>query len=180
MDKNNADLHFKLMSFIYKIRDFFNPPINILKELNIKPGYYVLDFGCGPGSYSIAAAEIVGVSGKVFALDVNPLAIKEVQNIASKKKLLNIVTILSDCKTGLEDNCIDIVLLYDVFHHLNSPLDILVEINRVLKPEGILSFSDHHMKKNEILSKLENEGFFKLFKISNNCYIFIGNKKQEV
>jgi ubiquinone/menaquinone biosynthesis C-methylase UbiE len=114
----------------------------------------VLDFGCGPGSYSIAAAEMVGRSGRVYALDINPLTIKEVQNIASKKKLLNIVTILSDCKTGLEDNRIDIVLLYDVFHHLNSPLDILVEINRVLKPEGILSFSDHHMKKNYPEGKL--------------------------
>jgi 23S rRNA U2552 (ribose-2'-O)-methylase RlmE/FtsJ len=75
MNKTNKDLHFKLMSFEYKIRDFFNPPVKILKELGIKQGYYVIDFGCGPGSYSFSSSRLVGSNGKVYALDINPLAI---------------------------------------------------------------------------------------------------------
>jgi 23S rRNA U2552 (ribose-2'-O)-methylase RlmE/FtsJ len=60
MNTTDKDLHFKLMSLQYKIRDFFNPPVNILKSAGIKPGYYVLDFGCGPGGYSISASRLIG------------------------------------------------------------------------------------------------------------------------
>jgi len=38
--------------------------------------YHVLDYGCGPGSYIKPLLELVGCSGKIFALDIHPLAIK--------------------------------------------------------------------------------------------------------
>jgi len=155
MDKNNINLHFKLMSFEYKIRDFFNPPINILKELNIKSGYCVLDFGCGPGSYSFASSRLVGSNGKVYALDINLLAIDRVKKIAIKNGFDNIQTILSDCKTNLSDNSIDVILLFDVYHDLDSKVKVLEELYRVLKPEGILSVSDHHLKREKILSEIK-------------------------
>ena len=155
MDKNNINLHFKLMSFEYKIRDFFNPPINILKELNIKSGYCVLDFGCGPGSYSFASSRLVGSNGKVYALDINLLAIDRVKKIAIKNGFDNIQTILSDCKTNLTVNSIDLILLFDVYHDLGNKVQVLEELYRVLKPEGILSVSDHHLKREKILSEIK-------------------------
>jgi len=84
MDKPKTNFDFKFMSFGYKFRDFFLPHINTLKEAGIKPGFCVLDYGCGPGSYIIPLAELAGKSGKIYALDIHPLAIQRVQNIASK------------------------------------------------------------------------------------------------
>jgi ubiquinone/menaquinone biosynthesis C-methylase UbiE len=78
--------------------------------------------------------------------------------------LKNIEIIYSNCKTGLPDNSIDVVLLYDVLHELNKPNEVLKEIHRVLKSNGILSVSDHHMKENEIISKVTNRGLFKLLR----------------
>ncbi|MDI6886277.1 MAG: methyltransferase domain-containing protein [archaeon] len=49
---------------------------------------------------------------------------------------------------------VDVVLLYDTFHTLGDPNGVLEELHRVLKPDGILSFSDHHMKENEIVSEV--------------------------
>jgi ubiquinone/menaquinone biosynthesis C-methylase UbiE len=152
MDKPMPNHHFKFMSFGYKFRDLRLPRMNILKEVGIKPGFHVLNYGCGPGSYIIPLAELVGESGKIHALDVHPLAIQNVQDIASRKQLANVETILSDCKTGLLDNSLDVVLLYDAFHHLSAPKGVLEELHRVLKPDGVLSFSDHHMRENEIVS----------------------------
>jgi ubiquinone/menaquinone biosynthesis C-methylase UbiE len=129
-------------------------------EVGIKPGFYILDYGCGPGSYLIPLAEWVGKSGKIYALDIHPLAIQMVQNIASKKQLENVETILSDCKTGLPDKSMDIVLLYDILHDLSDPNGILMELHRVLKPNGILSLSDHHLKDNELISKITTRGLF--------------------
>ena len=172
MDKPMSNFDFKFMSLGYKFRDFFLPRMNILKEVGIKPGFHVLDYGCGPGSYIISLAELVGESGKVYALDIHPLAIQKVQDIASKKQLANVETILSDCQTGLPDNSLDAVLLYDAFHHLSDPDGVLKELHRVLKPDRILSFSDHHMKENEIVSQVTNNQFFRLSRKGKRTYIF--------
>ena len=173
MDKPEPNFHFKLMSFSYKFRDFFFPRKNILKEVGIKPGFHVLDYGCGPGSYITSLAELVGKSGKIYALDIHPLAIQRVSSIASKKQLANVETICSDCKTSLPDNSVDVVLLYDTLHNLSDPNGVLEELHRVLKPDGILSFSDHHMKENEIVSKVTNRGLFKLSRKGKRTYSFL-------
>jgi ubiquinone/menaquinone biosynthesis C-methylase UbiE len=172
MDKPTSSFHFKVMSLAYKFRDLHLPRMSILKEVGIKPGFRVLDYGCGSGSYIIPLVELVGESGKVYALDMHPLAIRKVQSIASKKKLTNVETILSNCQTGLPNDSLDVVLLYDIFHHLSDPNRILEELYRVLKPDGTLSFSDHHMKENEIVSGVTNSGLFKLARKSQRTYTF--------
>ena len=164
---------FQFMSVGYKFRDLRLPRINILKEVGIKPGFSVLDFGCGPGSYITPLAELVGESGKIYALDIHPLAIQRVKDIASKKRLANLETILSDCQTGLPDNTLDAVLLYDAFHHLSDSNGVLQELHRVLKPDGILSFGDHHMKENEIVAGLTNGGLFRLLRKGQRTYTFL-------
>ena len=172
MDKPMPSFAFRLMSLGFKFRDLFLDPIDILKEAGIKPGFQVLDYGCGPGSYTIVAARLVSESGKIYALDIHPLAIKRVQNAAAKKNLTNVETILSDCTTGLPDESIDVVLLYDILHGLGSPHEILAELHRVLKPDGILSLSDHHIKEEDITSKITSPGLFRLSRKGEKVYNF--------
>jgi ubiquinone/menaquinone biosynthesis C-methylase UbiE len=173
MDKPMSNFLFQFMSVGYKFRDFFLPRKNILKEMGIKPGFQVLDYGCGPGSYIAPLAKLVEESGKVYALDIHPLAIQKVQDIASKKRLGNVETILSDCQTGLPDNTLDAVLLYDAFHHLSDPNGVLKELHRVLKPDGILSFGDHHMEEKEIVAELTKDQLFRLLKKGQGTYTFL-------
>jgi ubiquinone/menaquinone biosynthesis C-methylase UbiE len=165
-----SDFGFKVMALMFKIRDFFRPRRHIVQEAGIKEGFHVLDYGCGPGSYIKAVAELVGKSGKIYALDVQPLALDLVKKVAARNQLMNVETILSDCKTELPDDSIDVVLLYDTFHDLTDPTCVLEELHRVLKPNGTLSFSDHHMKENEIVSSLTNTGQFKLLKKAKRTY----------
>lgn len=172
MDTPMEDSHFKTLCLMYKFRDFFLPRKNILRELDIKPGFHILDYGCGPGSYSIVAARLVGSAGKVYALDVHPLAIQRVKAAASNKGLTNIETIQSDCATGLEDESIDVAFLYDILHDLSEPDAVLGELHRVLKPSGILSCNDHHLKENEIISRITGTGLFKLSSKGKKTYSF--------
>ena len=177
MDKPMGNFGFKVMSFGYKFRDMFLPRKGVVEEVGIKPGFTVLDFGCGPGGYINAVAELVGKSGKIYALDIHPLAIKKVRNIAVKRQLANVETIQSDCKTGLPDNSVDVVLLYDIFHKLSQPDEVLKELHRVLKPGGVLSFNDHHMKEeNEIISGLTKSGLFTLLRKGEKTYSFVKDK----
>jgi len=170
--KKQSDLDFKLMSLTYKLRDFHLPRMNILKEVGIKEGFHVLDYGCGPGSYILPLAKLVGESGKIYALDINPLAIQAVQGIVSKKQLKNVQTILSDCKTGLPPDGMDVVLLYDILHDLNDTSEILAELHRILKRGCILSVSDHHMQQDEIISKVTSERLFQLSTKGIRTYSF--------
>jgi ubiquinone/menaquinone biosynthesis C-methylase UbiE len=167
-----SNIGFKLMSLMFKIRDRLQPRLDVLKEAGIESGVSVIDFGCGPGSYLLPLAELVGPSGKIYALDVHPLAIQEVKKKTLRYGLKNIVAIESDCSTGLPDNCVDTVLLYDVFHGLARPDDILKEIHRVLKPGGTLSFSDHHMKEAEVLAGVTRSGKFRFAGKGSKTYSF--------
>ena len=172
MDKLQNNLGFRLMALGYKFRDFFLPRRDVLGEMGIKVGSTILDYGCGPGGYVAAAVEMVGKSGKIYALDIHPLAIEKVQRIISKKRLTNVETINSDCKTGLADESVDIVLLYDIFHALSAAGEVLTELHRVLRAEGILSFSDHHMEEDKIVSEVTGSGLFRLLRKGEKTYSF--------
>jgi ubiquinone/menaquinone biosynthesis C-methylase UbiE len=167
-----SNFHFRLMAVFLKLRDLFLPPRIIVKEAGIKQGSVVLDFGCGPGGFAIAAAEMAGSDGRVYALDVHPLAVKMTEKAAARKGLRNIETIRSDCATGLEDKSVDVILLYDTFHILSDRRAVLEKLYRVLKDDGTLSFSDHHIKENEIISEITSGGMFRLLQKGKRTYSF--------
>lgn len=172
MGKPEPNFHYKLMALFFKFRDFFLPRMNIVKEVGIEPGFHVLDYGCGPGSYIVPLAKLVGESGKIYALDIHPLAIQMVQDIGERKGLKNIETIHSDCATGLENGAIDVVLLYDTYHDVTNPDGVLEELHRVLKPDSVLSLTDHHMKEDEILSQITRNNLFVLSRKGKKTYSF--------
>jgi ubiquinone/menaquinone biosynthesis C-methylase UbiE len=155
MDKPMSNFSFKAMTLVLRIRDIFRPAHKVLSEVDIiKPGAHVLDYGCGPGNYTIAAAELVGPSGKVYAVDIHAHAISEVQNKADIKGLRNVQTILTDCNTKLSDSSVDIVLLFYVLHDFKNPDAIIKELNRVLKPRGVLLVIDHKLENEKVVSIL--------------------------
>ena len=178
MDKKKSHFGFRLMALQFKIRDLLLPRREILKEVSIKPGSHVLDYGCGSGSYIAPLAKLVGASGKIYALDIHPLAVEAVHSVASRRKLKNVETILSSCSSGLPRDSLDAVLLYDTFHGLDDPEGVLKELHRVLKPDGILSFSDHHMQEIEIISRVTTGGLFKLSRKGKRTYVFLPEKCQ--
>lgn len=57
-EKLISNIMFQLMSFEYKIKSLFSPPEKILAETDIKKGYKIVDYGCGPGRYTVPLAEM--------------------------------------------------------------------------------------------------------------------------
>jgi ubiquinone/menaquinone biosynthesis C-methylase UbiE len=172
MDRPMSSFSYRFMSLVLKIRDLLRPRLYLLSEVGIEPGFQVLDYGCGPGSYIAPLAELVGSSGKIYALDVHPLAIRDAKKIAARNGIENIETIQSDCHTNLSDETLDVVLLYDTFHDLSRPDDVLEELHRVLKAGGTLSISDHHMTEVDILTTVTNTDLFRLSKRGRKTYSF--------
>jgi len=108
----------------------------------VREGQTFLDYGCGTGCFAIVAANIVGVTGKVYALDRFPRQLEIVQKRSRKQGLTNIVTILSESKTGLPDESVDVAWMCDVFHEVQERRAVLEEMHRVLKKEGTLAIYD--------------------------------------
>lgn len=168
-----TESHFRMFAVHSAIRDFFNPPNRWVAEAGVKAGDTVLDFGSGRGGFTVAAAKAVGPAGKVYALDIHPLAFESVHKKVRRKGLANVETIHADGPTGLADESVDVVLLYDVFHELDEPEAVLAELARVLKPGGILSFSDHHLKPEEAIAAVRAGGFFQFSKKPKYTFQFV-------
>jgi ubiquinone/menaquinone biosynthesis C-methylase UbiE len=161
-----------MMALGFKIRDLVNPRQKIVKEIGLKAGFHVLDFGCGPGGYILPVSLAIGASGKLYALDAYPLAIEMVKKIIAKNGLTNVETVFSDSSAGFAAESLDVVLLYDIFHDLPDQNVVLKDLHRVLKPTGVLSFSDHHLKEYEITSKVTGTGLFNLKSKGKYTYAF--------
>ena len=173
MNKIQSNTYFRFMSFLFKIRDKFHPPIEKIRKANIKQGDTILDYGCGPGSYTIAAAKEIGPKGKIFAADIHPLALTKVRGKTGKMGYTNIETIQTDCATGLDNESINVVICFDMLHGVPNKSDLLKEFHRVLKPNSILSFDDHHLKEHEIIDFITSEGLFKLSEKKDKQFNFI-------
>ncbi len=155
-----SNLSFRLMTMEFCFRDWLHPPITILKDAGVGSDMTVLDFGCGPGGFSIAAAEIVGPKGMVYAVDIHPLALEAVQQRALKRGFKNVATVCGSNITKIDEEAVDVVLLYDVLHDLAEPDAVLKELYRTLKSSGILSVSDHPTDQAALSSLIVKEGLY--------------------
>lgn len=170
-----SNLDFKIMSFFFKIRDFFKDPNKKIEKIGLNEGDYVLEYGCGPGSFTIPIAKKIGASGKVFAADTQPLASEKIKKRANKYDMNNIETIITDCKTNLEEKSIDKVVLIDVLHDLSNYQENLKEFHRILKNDGNLWVDDHHFDEEEIILRVTRNDLFEY--IGNIDKIFEFKKK---
>jgi len=143
---------FAIMKTVLTMRSLFKKPERTLREMGLRKGQTFLDYGCGIGSFSIPAAKMVGDDGIVYALDIHPLAIKAVEKKIKKKQIANIKTILSARETGLPDESVDVVLLYDVLQMISDKEKLLEELHRVLKSGGVLFATAEHLDPNEFMN----------------------------
>jgi ubiquinone/menaquinone biosynthesis C-methylase UbiE len=173
MDQPMSNLQFRGMAMLFKVRDTLRPRQPILQEAHISRGDTVLDFGCGPGSYSLLAAQIVGPKGRVYALDIQPLAVKSVMQAALDRRLMNVYPIQSDLFTGLLPSTVDVALLYDIFHMFSEPQAVSMELCRVLKPGGRLSVNDHHLQDGQIVASITQSGLFQLAEKGQHTISFL-------
>lgn len=116
----------------------------VLKAAGLKSGDIFLDAGCGDGFISFAASSIVGDEGKVYAIDVYPESIVAVKEEIKEKDVNNIEADLADLteKIPLDDDSIDLCVMANVMHGFVENKEVkpvMVELGRVIKPEGIFA-----------------------------------------
>lgn len=116
----------------------------VFQELKLAEGDFFLDLGCGAGDYAIRAAQMVGDSGLVFALDIWDGVIDHLTEEATFQGLKNIKPMVTDItgRLPIEDNTIDVCFIATVLHAMDfekNKKNLFNEIQRVLKPNGRLA-----------------------------------------
>ncbi len=146
------------MTFTFKVVDFLFPYIDRrIRKFGIVDGMSVVDYGCGPGRYTIRFAKLVGQSGKVYAVDIHELAIKTVKDKIAKYKLDNVIPLLADgYQSNVPDNTADVVCAIDMFFIIKQPAVFLKELHRIVKKDGILVIDDGHQPRSKTREKIIN------------------------
>jgi ubiquinone/menaquinone biosynthesis C-methylase UbiE len=160
--RHASNFAFMIITLIHDnaLRRRFDDPIKTLKAARLKPGLKVLEVGCGPGFFTIPAAEIVGNEGFVYAVDVHPRAIRRVQKKIDRKGMKNIrPTITNASNTGLPEQSVDLVFMFGLPHIVGGQENVLSEMYRVLKPGGILSFKKTRGSDEEFINDVERARF---------------------
>jgi ubiquinone/menaquinone biosynthesis C-methylase UbiE len=120
-------------------RSFFDPAA-ILTKLSLSADHQcVVDFGCGFGTFAVAAAQIV--SGTVHGFDIDPEMVDETRRKSDELGIRNLNVIQRDFVErgcGLPDGSADYVMLFNILHAEES-MALLQEARRVLRESGLLA-----------------------------------------
>jgi SAM-dependent methyltransferase len=98
----------------------------VMDILGITQGKIVADIGAGSGWFTVRAAKRVGETGFVFAVDINPEAIRYIDHRIQEENLHNVKTIRSKSDDALLPvRKIDAVLLLKTYHEVSAPVALL-------------------------------------------------------
>jgi ubiquinone/menaquinone biosynthesis C-methylase UbiE len=169
-------MHFAMIRIVHEdLYGLFVNPYGRLTEAGVKRGQRVLEVGCGPGFFTIPAAKIVGEAGCVYAVDINPTAVKHVNRKIMREGLTNVEVKLADAaETGLPKESVDVAFLFSVIHSLRNLNKVLSEMHRVLKTDGILSVQSGLPQK-KVLEAVTATGLFNYRETTKNLVIFARN-----
>ncbi|MDX8341108.1 methyltransferase domain-containing protein [Draconibacterium sp. IB214405] len=158
--ENIPNIGFKLMEFAMKISDLFvGQSERNFSRLPLKEGQIVVDYGCGPARYVKNASETVGPNGKVFAIDIHPMAISNVNRKIEKHGLTNVEALQADgYSCALPNRIADVVYALDMFHMIEQPTELIRELARIVMFHGIIVIEDGHQSRAETLEKIKASG----------------------
>jgi ubiquinone/menaquinone biosynthesis C-methylase UbiE len=147
-----------------------------------KAGQTIGDVGAGKGEIGIAAAGVVGKTGRVYVTELDEEKRKALEGDVKSRGLANIVVLqAAEKQTNLPNECCDGIVLRRVYHHLTAPVEMDASLLRSLKPGGELAIIDfaprkwlsesdpvkgvpanrggHGIPKNILIEELTNAGF---------------------
>lgn len=158
------------------LRRKIQPPRETAIRHGIQPGMSVLEVGPGNGTYTLAAAQVIGPQGKLVSIDIEPKMIARVNQKIAAEGITNIDARVADVyELPFENQSFDMIYMITVINEIPDIPRALKEFHRVLRPSGKLVFSELFMDPDYPLSgtltkNVQAEGFFLESYIGNFFY----------
>jgi ubiquinone/menaquinone biosynthesis C-methylase UbiE len=121
----------------------------------LKPGFRLLDAGCGPGTITLGLARRVA-PGQVVGIDIEDSQFANAREQAQRESLPLELRKASIYELPFDNESFDAVFSHAVLQHLSDPIAALAELRRVLKPCGTIGIRAGDM--GGILVDAESDG----------------------
>tara|TARA_B110000444_G_scaffold32148_1_gene27291 strand:+ start:138 stop:857 length:720 start_codon:yes stop_codon:yes gene_type:complete len=163
---------------------------NLIQNMRIKSNDTIADIGAGSG-YHVFRMSPLTKKGLVYAVDIQSEMLMEIEKTKEFNKITNVETIIGSEKSiHLPKNSVDKILMVDVYHEFNFPVEMITSIKKALKPNGHLFLIEyrgedlkvpikkiHKMTEKQAVKELEVAGFKLKENIDNlpwqHCMVFI-------
>jgi predicted methyltransferase len=151
----------------------------LVEVLALRAGQSVADVGAGTGVFTVALAETVGPSGRVFATEIDAGRLADIKRTVDRAGLSNVTLIEATSRDSkLPEACCDAILLRRVYHHFTHPAETNATLFGALRPGGLLAVIDfgpghngaapdgvpedrggHGMPRERLIDELASAGF---------------------
>ena len=162
----------------------------LIKNMRIKSNDTIADIGAGSG-YHVFRIAPLAKKGLIYAVDIQSEMLVEIEKTKELGKIINIQTILgSEKSVHLPKNSVDKILMVDVYHEFNFPVEMIASMKNALKSNGQLFLIEyrkedskvpikkiHKMTEKQAVKEMEAAGFKLKENIDNlpwqHCMVFI-------
>ena len=125
-------------------RDAWQKPHEVIQALGLKPDAVVADVGAGTGYFAVRLAHVV-TQGRVYAVDTETAMVKHLAGRAKSAGLPNVVAVHGAPDDPRIPEKADLVLLVDVYHHIDARERYFAKLAAMLKPGGRVAIIDFRM-----------------------------------
>lgn len=123
----------------------------LIDSLDLQAGSQVADIGAGSGVISFLMADKVGRTGKVWAVDIQPEMLAAIQKKKDERNIEQIEPLLCGAKeTKLPSESIDTAIFVDVYHELEYPYEVLLDLSGKIKPGGRVILVEYRKEDPEV------------------------------
>ncbi|MEM6415888.1 MAG: methyltransferase domain-containing protein [Pseudomonadota bacterium] len=117
----------------------------VISALDLKKGEKVADLGAGTGLYTLLFSPILGETGVVYAVDIEPRFLRLVNQRVADLELENVVAVLSrEDDITLPHQSVDVVFIADTYHYFADPEKVMASVRKSLKADGRLVILDYN------------------------------------
>src|SRR5262249_10511067 len=115
----------------------------LFRRAGIATGMHVLDVGCGVGDVSLLAARLIGRTGSVTSIDIDPAALQTLRDRAAAEGLRSVACVEADVNSLQPGRRFDAVVGRHILIHTKDPLSVLRDCRELLHPRGIAAFQEY-------------------------------------
>jgi len=161
----------------------------LLNNMNLKPEDVVADIGAGSGYHVFKMAPQV-TQGQVLAVDIQPEMLQAMKDKKKEQGVENVELIRGTAQSAqLPENTVDKVLMVDVYHEFEYPVEMMASIKKGLNTKGKVYLIEyraedptvpikrlHKMSEAQAVKEMKAAGFYLIENIDNlpwqHCMVF--------
>lgn len=162
----------------------------LIKNMDIQPEDDIADIGAGSG-YHVFKMAPIAKKGTIYAVDIQDEMLAAMKSRKIDEKIDNVTLIKGSTQSvNLPENSVDKILMVDVYHEFDFPVEMIASMKKALRSSGKIYLIEyrgedrtvpikplHKMTERQAVSEMKAAGFKLQKNIGNlpwqHCMVFV-------